>query len=88
MLPSIRAPVLSAGIWPETKTLGPAIMAWDCGREGLVGEGVGGERGGVVMESWRELMGGCLRRDGREDVLFVRRALGQVACAERCRRGM
>ena len=27
MLPSIRAPVLSAGIWPETKTWGPAMMA-------------------------------------------------------------
>jgi hypothetical protein len=30
MLPSIRAPVLSAGIWPDTKIWGPAIMAWDC----------------------------------------------------------
>lgn len=34
--------------------------------------GRGGGRGGVVMGSWRELMGGCLRREGREAVLFVR----------------
>jgi hypothetical protein len=29
MLPSIRLPLVSAGIWPETKMLGPAMMAWD-----------------------------------------------------------
>ena len=27
MLPSIKLPLVSAGIWPETKTLGPATMA-------------------------------------------------------------
>jgi hypothetical protein len=30
MLPSIRLPLVSAGIWPETKMLGPAMMACDC----------------------------------------------------------
>jgi hypothetical protein len=30
MLPSIRLPLVSAGIWPETKIWGPAMMAWDC----------------------------------------------------------
>jgi hypothetical protein len=29
MLPSIRLPLVSAGIWPETKIWGPAMMAWD-----------------------------------------------------------
>jgi hypothetical protein len=33
-------------------------------------------------------MGGCLRRDGREAVLFVRPTLGQVARAERDWRGI
>lgn len=28
MLPSSSLPVLSAGIWPETKTCPPALMAW------------------------------------------------------------
>jgi hypothetical protein len=27
MLPSIKLPFVSAGIWPETKILGPATMA-------------------------------------------------------------
>jgi len=31
MVPVVRAPVESAGIWPETKICGPAIMAWDLG---------------------------------------------------------
>jgi hypothetical protein len=35
MLPSIRLPFVSAGIWPETKICGPAMMAWDCGSSGL-----------------------------------------------------
>jgi hypothetical protein len=29
MLPSIKFPFVSAGIWPETKICGPAMMAWD-----------------------------------------------------------
>jgi hypothetical protein len=37
MLPSIRLPLVSAGIWPETKTWGPAMMAWDwVGQRGAV----------------------------------------------------
>jgi hypothetical protein len=31
MLPEISSPLLFAGICPETKTWGPATMAWLCG---------------------------------------------------------
>ena len=30
MSPSMMAPVLSAGIWPDTKTRPAALMACDC----------------------------------------------------------
>lgn len=32
IVPSIRAPVLSEGIWPEQKMAKGVLMAWDCGR--------------------------------------------------------
>jgi len=38
MLPSIRLPWLSAGIWPETKIWAPATMACDWRRESAGGK--------------------------------------------------
>jgi len=49
MLPSIRLPAVSAGIWPETKICGPAMMAWDY-YVGLVYGMVYGECGVYAVE--------------------------------------